>query len=164
MKQLQTAIIFALLISAWSSVDIASAKTGLKGVSAKCGIVDQKNSEATFGGSVVMEVGLLVSQLSWENEVAYWSRDSRSSVAMLSSLRYCFPVPKTRYAAFLGSGLGLHRIGGAETRNRFGFHLMGGLDVGLSPKLTAFAELRYSFVTGANQLWLMPGLRYRFGR
>ena len=94
-------------------------------------------------------------------------------IAILTSGKYSFPVPESKFVPFLGAGLGLHLFKHevdlpffgkqSDTDTKFGFHLLGGSEMELSPMIDGFAELRYCLVSDINQLWIFAGIKYKLG-
>jgi opacity protein-like surface antigen len=49
-----------------------------------------------------------------------------------------------------------------QDHTKFGFNLQGGIESDVMPNLAIFGELRYNFVSDANQLKILGGFTYRF--
>ncbi len=177
--------ILALCIVAVAVPAFAQSAIRLKAVGAKVGYVKPENIDGTFGFGAIADLGTIIPQLGWEAEVTYWSKSydevggsvSMHDIAILTSGKYFFPVPQSKFSPYIGGGIGLHMFGSkvewdsgwygsgstSDTDTKFGFHFLGGAEMELSPLLNGFAEFRYSLVSDVNQLWIMAGVKYNLG-
>ncbi|MBD3232928.1 MAG: outer membrane beta-barrel protein [candidate division Zixibacteria bacterium] len=155
---------------------------GLQAIGGKVGYVDPEDIDGTFGFGAIADLGTFMPQFGWEAEVTYWSTsvgdlDFRD-IAIVTSGKYSFPMPESKLAPFIGGGLGLHMLKASfeyvdpftgqtveddETDSKFGFHILGGTEMELSPMIDGFAEFRYTLVEDFNQIWLMAGIKYNLG-
>ena len=104
----------------------------------------------------------LVSYLVLEPEVGYWKKDYNVAGLVVSAedLTYggnaLLVIPVHPISIWGGAGLGAHRFKGSlgvpglvtvsDTETKLGVHLLGGLDISLSPKLAVFGAGRYDIV------------------
>jgi len=81
-----------------------------------------------------------------------------------------FPLQGGRFTPYLGGGLGLNFLSFdsnapnsvSANDTKLGLNLLGGMRNDVMPNLAIFGELRYSFVTDANQLKILGGFTYKF--
>jgi opacity protein-like surface antigen len=104
----------------------------------------------------------LVSYLQLEPEVGYWKKDYTLAGVDLSAEDLSFGgnailvIPVTRLSIWGGGGVGAHRLKGSlgipglltisDSETKLGIHLLGGLDISLSPKLSLFGAGRYNII------------------
>src|SRR5215472_13703225 len=104
----------------------------------------------------------LVSYLVLEPEVGYWKKDYNVAGIDVSAEDLTFGgnmvlvIPVHPISIWGGAGVGAHRLKGSlgvpglvtisDTETKVGIHLLGGLDISLSPKLSLFGAGRYDIV------------------
>ena len=91
--------------------------------------------------------------------MGYWSKSNFSSLTLSATGKYYFPMPGT-ISPFAGGGLGFVRSsfdiptvttifgnvgGGSTSATDLGLHLVGGVDIAISPKLDLVPEVKLSF-------------------
>jgi len=87
-----------------------------------------------------------------------------------ADLNIDFPLQDSRVTPYAGGGLGLHWIKATtnvpniadQSETKLGLNIQGGVRTDVMPNLALFGELRYNFVSDANQLKLLGGFTYRF--
>jgi len=102
-------------------------------------------------------------------DVGAYSADFKD-LAFAADVNVDFPLQGGRFTPYLGGGLGLNflsfdsTVPGVSSNNdtKLGINVLGGMRNDVMPNLSLFGELRYSFVSNANQLKLLGGFTYRF--
>ncbi|HET7498014.1 MAG TPA: outer membrane beta-barrel protein [Candidatus Eisenbacteria bacterium] len=172
---------------AWAQTSSTSARTedvslGFKGMGARIGLVDPEGASSTVDLGVHVDAGEFARNIHLQPIVEYWSVGQ--DVTILSStysvnskdfsvgadINIDFPLQDSRVTPYAGGGLGLHWLketndapGGAEfSDTKLGLNLQGGVRTDAMPNLALFGELRYNFVSDANQLKILGGFTYRF--
>jgi outer membrane autotransporter protein len=87
-----------------------------------------------------------------------------------ADVNFDFPLQDSRFTPYAGGGLGMHFLSASsnvpnvpdQDHTKFGFNLQGGIQSDVMPNLAIFGELRYNFVSDANQLKILGGFTYRF--
>ncbi len=157
-----TAILMIIILTTTPHV-CAQSDIGLKAIGVKLGYIDPENIDGTFGFGAIADLGALIPQLGLEAEFTYWSKNSHSDIAILTTAKYSFPVPESKFAPYTGGGLGLHFFSNGNSKTKLGFHILGGTDIRIDPQLTGFGEMRYCMVSDINKLWLFAGIKYKLG-
>jgi opacity protein-like surface antigen len=151
---------------------------GIKGLGARIGLVDPEgaSSAVTLGlhldaGQIVRNVHLVPSLEYWSvgADVGAYSADVKD-LSIATDLNVDFPLQGGRLTPYLGGGLGLHFLSfdsnapNAVNSNdtKLGLNVLGGMRNDVMPNLAIFGELRYSFVSDANQLKILGGFTYKF--
>jgi len=151
---------------------------GFKGLGARFGLVDPEGASSTIDLGLHIDAGELARNVHVSPIVEYWSvgQDVGPYNADLKDLSFGldlmidFPLQDSRITPYAGGGLGLHFLK-AETnvpgvdddsRTKLGLNAQGGVRTDAMPNLALFGELRYNFVSDANQLKLLGGFTYRF--
>lgn len=145
---------------------------GFKGLGARVGFVDPEGASGTIDLGVHIDAGNVARNIRVSPLVEYWSVGvadvDMSDFALGLDLMVDFPLQDSRLAPYVGGGLGMHWLSfddpllGDDSDTKFGFNLMGGVTTEAMPNLALFGELRYNFVSDANQLKLLGGFTYRF--
>jgi opacity protein-like surface antigen len=159
-KKLVISLVIAISVLI-SSEAFGQTDIGFKGIGLKLGYVDPDKIDETMGFGAIADLGTLTLQLGWEAELAYWSKSGGSDVGILSSAKYSFPVPESRFSPFMGGGLGLHIFSNGEDEARLGMHILAGMDTWVSENALVFGEFRYCFVSDLNQFWLTVGIKVK---
>jgi len=155
---------------------------GFRGIGGRIGLVDPEGASSTVDLGVHIDAGEFAHNIRLQPIVEYWSvgQDvtlfgSTYSVDLKdfsigADVNLDFPLQDSRLTPYAGGGLGLHWLkasndapGGAEVSDtKLGLNLQGGIRTDVMPNLAVFGELRYNFVSDANQLKLLGGFTYRF--
>lgn len=158
-----------------SSEDVS---LGFKGMGARIGLVDPEGASSTVDLGLHIDAGEFARNIRLMPVVEYWSvgQDLGAYNADLSDLSFGadinvdFPLQDSRMTPYVGGGLGLHIIKfdtnlpnvDDESDSKLGLNLQGGIRTDAMPNLALFGELRYNFVSDANQLKVLGGFTYRF--
>jgi opacity protein-like surface antigen len=155
---------------------------GFKGMGARIGLVDPEGASSTVDLGVHVDAGEFARNVRLQPLVEYWSvgqdvtiQSSTYSVdlkdfSLGADINIDFPLQDSRVTPYAGGGLGLHWLkatnsapGGQEfSDTKLGLNLQGGVRTDAMPNLALFGELRYNFVSDANQLKILGGFTYRF--
>ncbi len=146
---------------------------GFKGLGARVGLVDPEGASGTIDLGVHIDAGNLARNVRVSPIVEYWSVGVAdvdfSDLAVGIDLMVDFPLQDSRLNPYVGGGIGMHWLSFddpvldvSDSDTKFGFNLMGGVATEAMPNLALFGELRYNFVSDANQLKILGGFTYRF--
>ncbi len=151
---------------------------GFKGIGARIGLVDPEGASSTLDLGFHIDFGELARNVHVSPIVEYWSvgQDVGPYNAQLKDfslgldLMFDFPLQDSRITPYAGGGLGLHFLKSEtnvpdvddDSRTKLGLNAQGGIRTDVMPNLALFGELRYNFVSDANQLKLLGGFTYRF--
>ena len=156
----------------------SDAGLGFRGLGASIGLVDPEDASSALllglhvdAGQIVHNVHLIPNMQYWKvgADVGPYSADI-SDLAFNVDANVDFPLQGGRLTPYLGGGLGLNFLSfdsnapGAVSSNdtKLGVNVLGGMRNDVMPNLALFGELRYSFVTDANQLKILGGFTYKF--
>jgi opacity protein-like surface antigen len=166
--------------SAPASTPPAKAEPGLgiKGIGVRLGLDDPEGASSALMYGVHVDAGEFVRNVHLVPSVEYWSVGNdlagysidTSDLSLHLGVNVDFPLQDQRFVPYLGGGLGLHHLKAStnfpgtpdQSDTKFGIDMQGGVRNDVTPNLSLFGELGYSFVSDANQLRLLGGLTYRF--
>jgi len=146
---------------------------GFKGLGARIGLVDPEGASSTVDLGLHIDAGNVARNVRVSPLVEYWSVGVADidfkDFAMGLDLAVDFPLQDSRLKPYVGGGVGLHWLSfddpvtsDSDSDTKFGLNLMGGVLTEAMPNLSLFGELRYNFVSDANQLKILGGFTYRF--
>ena len=156
----------------------SDAGLGFRGIGGTIGLVDPEDASSALGiglhvdaGQIVHNVHLVPSLQYWSvgTDVGIYSADSKD-LSFAADAKVDFPLQGGRMTPYLGGGLGLHflsfdsSVPGAPSTDdtKLGLNVLGGVRNDVMPNLAIFGELRYAFVSDANQLNVLGGFTYKF--
>jgi len=151
---------------------------GFKGLGGSLGLVDPEDASSALliglhvdAGQIVRNVHLIPNMQYWSvgTDVGAYSADLKD-LAFAADVNVDFPLQGGRFTPYLGGGLGLNFLSfdttvpgvGSSNDTKLGLNVLGGMRNDVMPNLALFGELRYSFVSNANQLKILGGFTYRF--
>jgi opacity protein-like surface antigen len=166
----------ALAPAAWAQSSSASSNDdvglGFKGIGGRIGVVDPEGASTALDLGFHVDFGEVAQNLHVQPLAEYWSvgvaGTDLSDFALGLDLMLDFPLQDSRFTPYGGAGLGMHWIsadvpgGPSDSDTKFGMNLQGGIRSDAMPNLAIFGELRYNFVSDANQLKILGGFTYRF--
>lgn len=151
---------------------------GFKGLGARIGLVDPEGASSTLDLGFHIDAGELARNVHVSPIVEYWSvgqdvgqyHADKKDFSLGLDLSFDFPLQDSRITPYAGGGLGLHWLKSTsnvptvanQSRTKLGLNAQGGIRTDVMPNLALFGELRYNFVSDANQLKLLGGFTYRF--
>ena len=151
---------------------------GFKGIGGSIGLVDPEDASSALALGLHVDMGQVVRNVRLVPSMEYWSvgtdvgayKADFSDLAFATDLKVDFPLQGGRFTPYLGGGLGLNflsfdsTVPNVDSSNdtKFGLNVLGGMRNDVMPNLAIFGELRYSFVSDANQLKLLGGFTYKF--
>lgn len=161
--------------TAWAQSTAASnddVGLGFKGIGGRIGVVDPEGASTALDLGFHVDFGEVTQNLHVQPLVEYWSvgvaGTDLSDFALGLDLMLDFPLQDSRFTPYGGAGLGMHWIsadvpgGPSDSDTKLGLNLQGGIRSDAMPNLAIFGELRYNFVSDANQLKILGGFTYRF--
>ena len=161
--------------AAWAQNAADDVGLGFKGLGARIGMVDPEDASSTIDLGIHIDAGEFARNLHLQPIAEYWSVGvdvgtadiDISDFSLGMDLLLDFPLQDSRVVPYVGGGLGMHWLkfdDGVvdESRTKLGLNLEGGVRTDVMPNLSLFGELRYNFVSDANQLKLLGGFTYRF--
>ena len=151
---------------------------GFRGIGGRIGLVDPEGTSSTVDLGVHIDFGDVARNIHVLGLAEYWSvgqdigpyNADLKDFAIGADVNVDFPLQDSRITPYVGGGLGLHWLS-ADTNvpgvdddsdTKLGLSLQGGVKTDAMPNLALFGELRYNFVSDANQLKLCGGFTYRF--
>jgi opacity protein-like surface antigen len=151
---------------------------GFRGLGGSIGFVDPEGASGALllglhvdAGQIVRNAHLIPSMQYWKvgTDVGPYSADI-SDLTFGADVNVDFPLQGGRLTPYLGGGLGLNFLSfdsnapGANSSNdtKLGVNVLGGMRNDVMPNLALFGELRYTFVSDANQLKILGGFTYKF--
>jgi len=151
---------------------------GFKGIGGSIGLVDPEDASSALNlgfhvdaGQIVRNVHLIPSLQYWSvgTDVGVYSADTKD-LAFNTDVNVDFPLQGGRFTPYLGGGVGLHFLSfdssvpnvDSTSDTKFGLNVLGGMRNDVMPNLALFGELRYAFVSDANQLKVLGGFTYKF--
>jgi hypothetical protein len=148
---------------------------GLQGLGARIGFVDPEGASSTVALGIHLDAGEFVRNVHIMPMVEYWkvgvSGIDVSDLMIGADVNLDFPVEGGRVIPYAGGGLGLHFVKvddpfippGVDTSDtKLGLNIQGGIRNQVMPNLGIFGEVKYAFVSDANQLKIMGGFTYNF--
>ncbi|HLQ67735.1 MAG TPA: outer membrane beta-barrel protein [Candidatus Limnocylindrales bacterium] len=169
---------FAPAASAQTKRTTEDVGLGFKGIGARIGLVDPEGASSTVDLGVHIDAGELARNIRIAPIVEYWSvgqdvgpyNADLKDFSLGADLNIDFPLQDSRVTPYAGGGLGLHWIKATtnvpniadQSETKLGLNIQGGVRTDVMPNLALFGELRYNFVSDANQLKLLGGFTYRF--
>ena len=152
---------------------------GFKGLGARLGLVDPEGASSTLDLGIHIDAGEFARNLHLQPIAEYWSVGVEaggfsvdiSDFSLGMDLLLDFPLQDSRIVPYAGGGLGMHFLkyesnvpgeDAEDSRNKLGLNLQGGVRNDVMPNLALFGEVRYNFISDANQLKLLGGFTYRF--
>ncbi|TKJ41037.1 hypothetical protein CEE37_05060 [candidate division LCP-89 bacterium B3_LCP] len=185
---LRKALLVCLVIGIALSMQVAQAQTdiGFKKAGVKVGYVMPGGIDNTLGFGAMVDLGTITKDFHLDAFFDYWSKSygegvydwSWSMMSFGALVKYYFPLNSSNLLPYSGAGLGLNMwsskwdytgptgLGYPTTYDASGsniaLHVVGGIEMPLSPKLDGLAEFKYS--TGdADYVGIFVGVLYRFG-
>ena len=148
---------------------------GFKGLGARIGFVDPEGASSTVALGLHLDAGEFVQHVHVMPLLEYWkvgaSGVDLSDLMIGSDINVDFPIEGGKIIPYAGGGLGLHFLkvndpslppGVDNSDTKLGLNMQGGIKNQMMPNLGVFGELKYSFVSNANQLKIMGGFTYNF--
>jgi opacity protein-like surface antigen len=156
----------------------SEAGLGFRGIGATIGFVDPENVSSAVDLGFHVDAGQIVHNVHLIPSVSYWNVGTDvgayhadvKDFAIATDVNVDFPLQGGRLTPYLGGGLGLNFLsfdsnapgGFSSNETKLGLNVLGGMRNDVMPNLAIFGELRYSFVTDANQLKVLGGFTYKF--
>ncbi len=151
---------------------------GFKGLGASIGLVDPEDASSALARGIHVDAGQIVKNVHLIPNMQYWSVGTDigaysadvKDLAFAADVNVDFPLQGGRFTPYLGGGLGLNFLSfdtsvpnvPSSNDTKLGLNVLGGMRNDVMPNLSLFGELRYSFVSNANQLKVLGGFTYRF--
>lgn len=151
---------------------------GFKGMGARVGLVDPEGASSTVDLGLHIDAGEFARNVRLMPIVEYWSvgqdvgpyNADLKDFSLGADINLDFPLQDSRVTPYAGGGLGLHWLKATtnvpdvpdQSDTKLGFSVQGGVRTDAMPNLALFGELRYNFVSDANQLKILGGFTYRF--
>ena len=151
---------------------------GFKGMGARIGLVDPEGASSTVDLGVHVDAGEFARNVRLMPIVEYWSvgqdvgpyNADLKDFSLGADINLDFPLQDSRVTPYAGGGIGLHWLKATtnvpnvpdQSDTKIGLSLQGGVRTDAMPNLALFGELRYNFVSDANQLKILGGFTYRF--
>jgi len=151
---------------------------GFKGLGARIGLVDPEGASSTVDLGIHIDAGEFARNVRLMPLAEYWSvgqdvgpyNADLKDFSVGADVNVDFPLQDSRMTPYAGGGLGIHWLSqdtnvpgvGDISDTKLGFSLQGGVRTEAMPNLSLFGELRYNFVSDANQLKILGGFTYRF--
>jgi hypothetical protein len=148
---------------------------GFRGLGARIGFVDPEGASSTLDLGIHIDAGEFVKNVHLMPMAEYWSvgvagSDFKDFMVGLD-VNVDFPVEGGRLIPYAGGGLGLHFLSidlppgpfqGDTSDTKLGLNMQGGIKNQMMPNLAIFGEVKYAFVSDANQLKIVGGFTYNF--
>jgi opacity protein-like surface antigen len=151
---------------------------GFKGMGARIGLVDPEGASSTVDLGLHIDAGEFARNIRLQPIVEYWSvgqdvgpyNADLKDFSLGADINLDFPLQDSRVTPYAGGGIGLHWLKASsnvpdvpdQSDTKLGLSLQGGVRTDAMPNLALFGELRYNFVSDANQLKILGGFTYRF--
>ncbi len=162
--------------AAWAQTSTARANEdvglGFKGIGGRIGMVDPEGGSSTLDLGFHVDFGEIAQNIHVSPIAEYWSVGVSgfdiSDFSLGADVMFDFPLQDSRITPYAGGGVGMHWLsadlpsGGSNSDTKLGLNLQGGVRTDAMPNLALFGELRYNFVSDANQLKVLGGFTYRF--
>ncbi|HEX7077777.1 MAG TPA: outer membrane beta-barrel protein [Candidatus Eisenbacteria bacterium] len=166
-------------LGGWSPAALAAppadqqreASLGFKGLGASLGLVDPEGASSTVSFGVHIDGGEFVRNVHLTPLVEYWKvgvgGSDLSDFALGTDVTLDFPLQNSRVVPYAGGGLGINWLKVStplvdNSDTKLGLNLLGGIRNDVMPNFSLFGELRYNFVSDANQLKILGGFTYHF--
>lgn len=169
---------FAQTTTTTSSARSEDVGLGFRGIGGRIGLVDPEGASSTVDLGVHIDAGEFAHNIRLQPIVEYWSvgqdvgpyNADLKDFSIGADVNIDFPLQDSRMTPYAGGGLGLHWLKSSTSvpnvpdvsDTKLGLNLQGGIRTDMMPNLAVFGELRYNFVSDANQLKLLGGFTYRF--
>lgn len=151
---------------------------GFKGIGATIGFVDPENVSSAVDLGFHVDAGTIVHNVHLIPSIGYWNVGTDvgtyhadvKDFSVAADVNVDFPLQGGRLTPYLGGGLGLNFLsfdsnapgGFSSNETKLGLNVLGGMRNDVMPNLAVFGELRYHFVSDANQLKILGGFTYKF--
>ncbi|HEY2923431.1 MAG TPA: outer membrane beta-barrel protein [Candidatus Eisenbacteria bacterium] len=144
---------------------------GFKGLGGRIGFVDPEDASSALGLGIHIDAGEFVQNVHLMPMVEYWKVGvggvDISDLMIGMDVDLDFPVEGGRLVPYAGGGLGFHFLKaespfGEDSDTKLGLNIQGGIRNQVMPNLGIFGEVKYAFVSDANQLKIMGGFTYNF--
>jgi opacity protein-like surface antigen len=151
---------------------------GFKGIGGRIGVVDPEDASTALDLGFHVDFGEIARNIHIQPLVEYWSvgqdvgpyNADIKDLSFGTDVNFDFPLQDSRFTPYAGGGVGLHFLSASsnipdvpdQDHTKFGLNLQGGIRSDVMPNLAIFGELRYNFVSDANQLKILGGFTYRF--
>lgn len=162
---------FCCSAPAFAAPPSESSGLGFRGLGARIGFVDPEDASSALGLGIHIDAGELVRNVHLMPMVEYWKVGVNgvdiSDLTIGTDVNLDFPVEGGRMVPYAGGGLGFHFLKadspfGEASDTKFGLNIQGGIRNQVMPNLAIFGEVKYAFVSDANQLKIMGGFTYNF--
>ena len=156
----------------------ANVGLGFRGIGGSIGFVDPENVSSAVDLGLHVDAGQIVHNVHLIPSVSYWNVGTDvgayhadvKDFAINTDVNVDFPLQGGRLTPYLGGGLGLNFLSFdsnapnsfSSNETKLGINVLGGMRNDVMPNLAIFGELRYSFVSDANQLKILGGFTYKF--
>jgi hypothetical protein len=151
---------------------------GFRGLGGSIGLVDPEDASSALLIGIHVDAGHIVRNVRLIPSVSYWNVGTDigpysadiSDLAFNADINVDFPLQGGRLTPYLGGGLGVNFLKfdsnapgvGSADDTKLGINVLGGIRNDVMPNLALFGELRYTFVSDANQLKVLGGFTYKF--
>jgi len=151
---------------------------GFKGIGGRIGVVDPEDASTALDLGFHIDFGEIAQNIHIQPLAEYWSvgqdvgpyNADIKDLSFGADVMFDFPLQDSRFTPYAGGGLGLHFLSASsnvpnvpdQDHTKFGLNLQGGIQSDVMPNLAIFGELRYNFVSDANQLKILGGFTYKF--
>jgi hypothetical protein len=162
MRRITLAISLALSCILISATVGVAADIGLKEIGGELALVmPEGDADTTFGLGVVADLGTIIPELRAEASAEYWGDSwevlgyewSWSAISIGGTAKYYFPM-SGNMSLFAGGG------STSDSDMDIGFHLIGGVDIPISPTMKLSPRLKYA-IDGTDALWVTGALSFR---
>ncbi len=186
MNKLIPVVIFILLVS-FSSLSLAQADIGLKGVGGRIGfIMPEDPIDNTLGFGLNADLGTITPSILLHAYLDYWAKSydvgyygwTWSAIGIAAIAKYKIEMEGS-LKPYVGGGLGLNisKISSeykgpqsdlwgqyspsvSESNSDLAIHLVAGAAMALSPQMDGFAEIKYT-IDGADNFGIFVGVNYK---
>jgi opacity protein-like surface antigen len=184
---MKSTVLVALIVLVALTVVPVQAKSdlGFKSLGIKVGFVKPEDPiDGTVGFGAQANFGTFMPNLALDGFFEFWSKSydvayggsaKYSDIVIGGMVKYFFPL-QSSIKPYAGAGLALHlehasvdvsyfgySATGSDNKTTIGFHLAGGAEMPLSPKINGFAELKYA-LSDINYFGIFVGANYVFGK
>lgn len=193
MKRLSAVAVAAAVCMMLAGTAKAETNIALQGIGLKAGVVNPENVDATFGASLLFDLGTVSQRVAMQSYMGYWSQTTSVGYGYDAGVKdfnfggkamYMFPVTNPTIQPYAGAGLGFHVVnahvdspavyfGGtlmapattlSDTNLKVGLDLGGGLKIDRGNRFAFVGDFWYTVVSDVNHFSLMLGAVYMFGR